>query len=603
MSKKIKFEELPKNDQEILNQIYGTQFSGGRGYGHNQILYVDELNDGEKYFFNKDNLTSANQFVQRLYKISGNLMPLKFNLAVTNLIRNTEELRTNYCQVDNRTLKVVFEQRQKLPEVIYRNLENSPDIDTTLKNIIEADMRRNFDLRHDNLIRFAVFHTTDEEYAVLVTTSRLVEDSFDMKNFFCEVMNLKPSTSEKKKSEILDVQISESIKNYWSKILKDMPELPLLPYAKVSRTPYKQKAYYFTIPAEVMSDLREKAKSNKMMLMAIFETAWAIMLQEFNESQDVAFATFVPSKKDGNCNVIPVRLQADGQKIVQDIANQQFKQLIVSQPYGSMQIIEPQGKHFDHFLNFTDFLGEELLYSESEAKPDGQLVLQNSWDTTSMRLGLYFHYVENMTSISILYNENKFKMNFGAILSRRYMMILQQMLTDWNLPYEKFIERFSNRIKEINKEDEKENHIANLQNFISRLELLKDVDGSIFQQIVQLSKVETYFEGDRISAADMEQDLIFVMEGKLVRSIETNDGWYKTLDIIKETGWVNETIFLEKRRNKMSAEVLTEKAVLVTVPLKEIKYLLRGTLPDIEYNVLQYSLSQMEKYQRLWIQS
>ena len=304
----MKFEELSKIEQEILNQIYGTQFSGGRGYSQNQILYVDELNDEERYLFDKDSLTSANQFVQKLYKISGNLMPLRFNLAVTNLIKNTEEMRMNYCQVDNRTLKVFFEQRQEMPEVVYRNLENTPNIDATLKNIIEADMRQNFDLRHDNLISFAVFHTSDEEYAVLVTTSKLVENSFDMKKFFCEVMNLKPLTSEKKKSEILDVQISESIKNYWSKILKDMPELPLLPYLKVSRAPYKQKAYYFTIPAEIMSDLREKAKSNKMMLMAIFETAWEILLQEVNKSQDVAFATFVPSKNDGNCNVIPVRL-------------------------------------------------------------------------------------------------------------------------------------------------------------------------------------------------------------------------------------------------------------------------------------------------------
>ena len=602
MNKKIKFEELLKDEQDVLKQVYGLQFSDTRGYNPQKIIYIEELNDEEKQFFDKNNLISVNQFVQKLYKISGNLIPLRFNLAVNNLIKNTEELRMNYCQVDNRMLKVFFEQRQEMPEIIYRNLENVPDIDTTLKSIIEADMRQNFDLRHDNLIRFAVFHIADEEYAVLVTTAKLIEDSFDVKNFFREVMNLEPLTSEKKKPETLKIEISESIQNYWSKILKDMPELPLLPYAKVSRATYKQKAYYFIIPAEIMSDLREKARSNKMMLIAIFETAWAILLQEFNNSQDVTFATIVPSKTDEEFNMIPVRVKIESNTILQEIIDQQFKQLIVSQPYASVKIIEPQGKQFNHFLSFNDFLKDERLYSTTEAQPDGQLVLQNSWNTKSMQLELYFHYSENITSISILYDENKFTMNFGEMLSQRYILILQQMLTDWNLNYEQFINRLSNRIKEISKEVNKEDIMAYLQNFISQLALLQGINEGTLQKLLKIAKLSTYFEGDRISGTEIERNLIFVSEGKLVRSIETNDGWYKTLDIVKENDWINETVLLEKQRNKMSAEILTEKAILMKISVEDMKRLL-AAFPNIEYKILQHVLNQMEKYQRLWIQS
>ena len=132
MSKKIKFEELPKNDQEILKQIYGQQIINSKGYNPQTIKHIEELMDEEKPFFDKNNLMSANQFVQKLYKISGNLMPLRFNLAVNDLIKNTEELRMNYCQVDGRTLKVFFDKRQEMPEIVYINLENSPDIDATL---------------------------------------------------------------------------------------------------------------------------------------------------------------------------------------------------------------------------------------------------------------------------------------------------------------------------------------------------------------------------------------------------------------------------------------------------------------------------------------
>ena len=602
MHRKIKFEELSKDEQEVLKQVYGLQFSGTRGYNPQKIIYVEEINDDEKPFFDKNNLTSANQFVQKLYKISGNLIPLRFNLAVSSLVKNTEEMRMNYCQVYNRILKISFEQRKEKPEIIYRNLENTPNIDETMKKIINADMRKNLDLRYDNLIRFSVFHTGDEEYAVLMTVAKLIENTFDIKNFFREVMNLEILPSKKEKVKAWSSLTSESIKNYWSKMLEDMPILPLLPYSKLSIGAYKQKSYRFIIPADIMSDLREKAKSNKMMLMAMLETAWAILLQEYNKSQDVVFATLVPSKIDENFNMIPMRLQSDNQTLIQETVNQQFKQLIVSQPYASLQVIEPQGKRFDHFLNFSDFLRDETLYSTTEAKPDGQLVLQNSWNTQGVKLGLYFHYSENVTSISMLYDENKFKINFAELLSRRYLLILQQMLTDWSLNYEQFIIRLSKRMEEINKEDRAEDNVVYLQNFISQLELLQGINEGTLQQILKISKMETYFEGDRISGTALEQNFVFVAEGKLVRSIETNDGWYKTLDIIKENAWINDTVLLENPKSKMSAEVLTEKAILMLISIDDMKQLL-VEFPDIEYKILQHVLSQMEKYQRLWVQS
>ena len=452
MNNKINFEELPKNDQNVLNQIYGKQLIDVKGYNPKRIAYIKELEDYEKVFFSKNDLISANQFVQKLYKISGKIIPLKFNLAVSNLINDTEELRMNYCPVDDRTIKVYFEQRNDKPEIIYRNLENVTDIDLTLKNIIEADMRQNFDLLNDQLIRFSVFHTGEEEYAVLMTVAKLIEDSVDEKNLILNAMNLSDIIASKDKPKLTNPQVSEEIKKYWRKMLEDLPKIPSLPYEKTSTGKFKQKAYRFTIPADIMSDLREKAKSNKMMLMSIFETAWSILLQEFNSENDIAFATVVPDKSNENFNIIPIRMKIEDQTTIQTAVNQQFKQLLISQSYASLKVIEPQGKKFDHILNFIDFLREERCYSETQAAPYGQLVLQNSLNTQSMKLGLYFHYAENGTAISILYDENKFDLYFGEKLSKRYILILQQMLTDWNLNCDQFMDRLSNRIKSMQTE-------------------------------------------------------------------------------------------------------------------------------------------------------
>ena len=46
------------------------------------------------------------------------------------------------------------------------------------------------------------------------------------------------------------------------------------------------------------------------------------------------------------------------------------------------------GKPFNHFLDFYDFLSEEKPYSSQPAAPEGTVVSQHSWDAQSMKLSL-----------------------------------------------------------------------------------------------------------------------------------------------------------------------------------------------------------------------
>ena len=178
-------------------------------------------------------------------------------------------------------------------------------------------------------------------------------------------------------------------------------------------------------------------------------------------------------------------------------------------------------------------------------------------------------------------------------------MIIQQMILDWNLPYENFMARLTERLQF--EPSSIENDAKYLRQFISQLSLLQGREGTL-QTLLKMAKLTTYFEGDRISASEMENKLIFVAEGKLVRSLDAGDGWYNTLDIVKENSWINETVLLPKHKAKMSAEVLTEKAVLMTIPLEDMQKFLKTEF-GIENKILMHVLAEMEKYQRLWINS
>ena len=595
---KIKFENLPLLEQNVLTQIYGSQ----SGYTTHKIAYVEELSDWEQTFFDRGNLVSPNFFVQRLYKVSGNIVPLKFNLVVSRLLEVTDALRTNYCATDSRTLKIVFESRKELPEILYRNLVNVPDIDATLKNIMEADMRATFDLRHDKLVRFAVFHTGDAEYAVLITMPKLVEECFDVKNFFNAVADLEALRAQEK--FVLPIITPEPIKKYWAQILQDLPEVPKVPLAQERNRLYKQKSYKLSIAGSLMSDLEEKAQSNKLMLMAIYQAAWTYLLQQHNKTTDITYTTLLPDKVTEDINTIPLRIKVEG--TVQEVVNAHFKQILISQPYAGKnffaikEILKSQNKNFDHFLSFGDFMKEAEQYSTAKATFSGTCILQSSWNAQNTKLGIYFKYKDDATSITILYDENKFIEDFGKLISRKFQLTLQQMNLDWNTDSSTFLERLQSRFTA---EQQETVHLASyLQNFISQLPILQVEEVGTVQQLMPIAKVETYFEGDRLDGALIEQNFIFVSEGKLVRSLRSGDGWYNTLDIVKENSWLNETVLLENRKAKMSAEILTDSAVIMLIPLDAMQKFLRDN-PSIAKKFLQHILAEMEKYQRLWIQA
>ena len=95
---------------------------------------------------------------------------------------------------------------------------------------------------------------------------------------------------------------------------------------------------------------------------------------------------------------------------------------------------------------------------------------------------------------------------------------------------------------------------------------------------------------------------MFAADGILARSIDTGDGWYNTLDMVMAGMPINETILLDERRCKVSAEVIGSQAVLLLVPIDEMKNILKVT-PELWQNVAMHALGEMENFQSIWVQS
>ena len=598
-----------------MESLYGRQLDGLGGYNPRKLESITELSAQEKKFFADKNFMSPYFFVQTLYKVRGSVSPIKFSLAVTKMIAENDSLRANFCDLGTRTVKVIRPAAAVKPEVIFRNLthKDKDELDDDFRSILTADMRRDVDLRHDPLIRFAVYRTSAENFAVLVTLAQLIADSFDSEKFFCDLFDIPSAPKAKKIAAELSPKNQEAIRDYWLKILAKAPPAAVLPFErKDSSGAYRQRAFRTTISADLLSDLREYAQDNRVMLTAILQSAWGFMLQLANKRRDCLFCQILPAKKNDNdfsLHAVPVRLTGDGKSTVEQIVRKQFRQMVVSQPYSQidwsdLSELTGQRKLFNHFLSFKEFQSDNVHYVDTPAEPQGNVILRNSWDARGMELGAYFRYFGKKLSIGFLYDETKFFRHGIERLCEFYKFVLQQMLVDWNAPYSDFIERLRNRLEiQLNAEEPSEEEVRKrLRDIISQLPLLQGRFGGTIGLFERQANLVTLYEGDRISGEDLEKNFIFVADGILSRNVDTGDGWYNTLDIIEKNAFVNPTNLLEKQLFKFSVMVLTDQAEVLTVPHDVFLEILRKS-PEITFSVMSGALAQMERYQFLWMQT
>ncbi|MBR4642492.1 MAG: hypothetical protein IKO74_07175 [Selenomonadaceae bacterium] len=600
---------LTPDEENVLESVYGRQTSSG--YNPNNLEAVTELNAQEKKFFAGRNFVSPHFFVQTLYKVRGSIGTMKFNIAVNRLLNDNENLRANFCNVGTRTVKVIRPKGSVKPEIIFRNLiQNDRDeLNDEFRKILEADMRRDCDLRHDLLIRFAVYRTDEEEFAVLVTLAQVISDSFDAKKFFAAVFELPAEPEPEKIPEDLLPKNQEVIREYWEKILDKAPPVDALPYEQEVLGAYRQKIFRTKIPADILSDLRGRAQSNRLMLTAILQSAWGFMLQLQNKRRDCLFCQIL-SAENFSLNAIPVRLISEPKSTVEQIVRKQFRQLVVSQPYSCVDwttletLAGRRKKLFDHFLSFKEFQSGELNYTETPASPKGKLISRNSWDAQGMKLGVYFRYSEKELSMTFIYDENKFQRLGVERLCELYLLVLKQMLVDWNAKSPEFFTRLAKRfdtqikIEMISREDERKK----IRDFLSQLPILQGrYEGTIglFENQAELVK---YYEGDRISGDMLKEKFVFVAGGKLVRNVDTGDGWYNPIDVVGKNSFVNPTNLLEKQRLTLSAEILTEQAELLLLP-REVLLEVAQKNSEVALSLMNYAISQMERWQLLWLQS
>ena len=552
----------------------------GRTYDLSMVLSARELPRSEQEHF----------LVQTLYKLEGNLEPKKFLQALGQAIGEWECLRKDSIRIGSALWSVLLRDRDTLPEVMFQDLSSmdGEELEQTLEKILEADMRQEFDILGGMPLRFSAFRTGEREFAVLVTAAGSILREFDPRWIFCEALGRGHLFMENPRAPRKAPVPPGSL-----------PPMPALPYAKVPRdNSYRQRAYRVQLPPEIVRLLQAKAGGDLYLLMAILHTAWGLFLLDTNDGGEVCYLLLLPggdSSEGASFHLMPVCLQRESARSIEKTVRQLAE---AGRSSAYEEFLPAEG--FDHFLSFYDFFGSREEYTRTKARPEGNPVSRNVRDAQQMALSIYFHRKgDGSISLSFLYDENRFKPYGIELTAKRYVQILQYTLTEWKHSLSSLSEH---TLEEPSPVMYREEAVKDrLYGMFSRIKVFHDVPREAFQQIMECSRVAECLSGDRIPQKDLEENCIFVIEGRVSRTLNAGNGWYGFLDIRGKRSWLNETILLPSRRAKLSAEILSEEAILIYIPLAEMNRLMNDE-PIVQRQMLLYTLEELEKHHCLWVQ-
>lgn len=578
---------------------------------------VEPLSSEERIFFDPKGFISPYYSVQRIYKVQGSISPLHFNRVVYAAFSAKKFLRSNYCQLTDRWVKLVFKVRRTQPEIIYRNISQQgsagEELDAALERQAEAERRRPFSLEREPLVRFVVIKTSSNEFAVVVTGLELAVRHLNMEKILveCQGYEYKGNETPGQQERVLrkSGELTGKIMGYWQKVLDNLPVKPGLPGFKPHAASFAQSGYRMVIPAETVRLLKSTGGDVYRMKELLY-MAWGLFLQYENHIGDTYFLLLSDEEAKGaggTLSMIPVRLKCPPKETVESAAARLSKQLSLSHPFSCFEskgletLLGERRGLFDHFLNFHAFTGGGVDYARTAGTFAGVRVYEQAWDAQGMPLGIYFQYVEGSVSISVLYNRYSISESALEELCNRYTMTLHTMLLHMDRQVADFGQKLKLRI-ESQKENTPELQEKKAISYIWELPFFRDIREEKLYKLARAAKVRTYFENDQII---MNNDLglfFFLLEGRVARLMDPGSGWYNMLDIAKEGSILNETVMMEKCKSRIMGEVVSEKARVLAVPLP----LIIDLGPESQLfrkRMFLHVMGEMEKYQRRWVNS
>lgn len=321
---------------------------------------------------------STNYVVQCSYRVSGDFCQEVFIKAYELLHETHSVLRTS----------IVYEQVTEPRQIVFTNKGAECNVyqyngnEQAYEAEKQQDIQRGFNLEHDTLLRASIHYVSRDDTRLVFCFHHIIIDGWSFALLMGELQGLysrliSKETPEAIKANIkIDNTFEEHVRTvikkgranaltYWGELLSGYEE-PTKIISWENKIPAGPgvEAIFAELTETDSIRLYETAKFVRVTLSVLLETAWGVVLQQYNNCNDVVFGKIVSGRGSQIqgiesaaglfINTIPVRIQAEKNDTFRSLLEKIQKQAIDSQEFDYVPLLDVQHQ--------TD-LGSELIQS------------------------------------------------------------------------------------------------------------------------------------------------------------------------------------------------------------------------------------------------
>lgn len=357
---------------------------------HIQNIYpLTPMQEGMLYHSVMDPESDA-YFLQNVMTIEGDLDIEILKLTVDHLIKRFDVFRTVFVHKETeRPLQIVLRKREA--EVHFNDLTDLEISERTasLDRIVQLDLATQFQLDKDLLLRIIVVKMSEKNYKMIWSIPHIVIDGWSLgivSDAFYRIyqsisssnpVNLFPAPQFGSYLTWLKQQDQAAALHYWQTYLHGYEQRIELPGktavsngSEEDSETYRLESVRINVDKSVSGRLEQLCKQYKVTLGTLAQTIWGLLLQRYNNTDDVVFGSVIsgrpPEVTDVEkmvglfVNTVPLRVRKrHGSMISEVIADVQMAMLQANR-FGYMSLADIQSAIsypdlIDHLFVFENY--------------------------------------------------------------------------------------------------------------------------------------------------------------------------------------------------------------------------------------------------------
>jgi amino acid adenylation domain-containing protein/non-ribosomal peptide synthase protein (TIGR01720 family) len=442
------------------------------------VYPLSPMQEGMLFYYLLDRTSSA-YHTQISYGLSGKIDHKLFEQAFNRLIRRYDILRTVFIfEWVQKPLQVVLKKREAVGK-----FEDISHLDEEAKRIYVQNVKRKdketgFDLSGDIPIRYYIIKISGNRYEFIWSHHHIIMDGW------CAVILIKEMATVYeylKKGETVDhlppiEPYSTYIKwlerqekkegiDYWRRYLEDYENQAVLPrnYVKSksrednayesedkSRHKFEQGSYTYRLDKSLTGELNRLANENRVTLNTTFQTLWGILLQKYNNSDDVVFGSVVSGRAAEIpgietmmglfINTIPMRVTSEKNDTFIGLLNRIQENMLASAVHDYIPLAEIQANSrlkqelFNHIIIFSNYpVDEEVKNLNKERDLGFSVTRAEVFEQTNYDLDVLVFPGEEL-QVVFKYNTSVYNTALMREIEEHFKMVVQQVAFDKKIP-------------------------------------------------------------------------------------------------------------------------------------------------------------------------